>query len=60
MMPPDMAAMVTTMRKNYRTGDTWWPVISTLPNETPAQVAIPVAKDIQDSTGMMSEEGLNG
>ncbi|EDO5380819.1 conjugative coupling factor TraD, PFGI-1 class, partial [Salmonella enterica] len=59
MMPPDMAAMVTAMRKSYRTGDTWWPVISTLPDNTPAQVTVPAAKDFQVSAGMPGE-GLNG
>ncbi|EIF9977310.1 conjugative coupling factor TraD, PFGI-1 class, partial [Salmonella enterica] len=59
MMPPDMAAMVTAMRKNYRTGDTWWPVISTLPDTMPVQVTVPAAKDIQVSAGMPGE-GLNG
>lgn len=59
MMPPDMAAMVTAMRKNYRTGDTWWPVISTLPDTMPVQVTVPAAKDIQVPAGMPGE-GLNG
>ncbi|EBH8950701.1 hypothetical protein EA127_22055 [Salmonella enterica subsp. diarizonae serovar 48:i:z] len=30
MMPPDMLAMVTDMQKGYRTGDAWWPSITTL------------------------------
>ncbi|ELC2487234.1 conjugative transfer system coupling protein TraD [Salmonella enterica] len=60
MMPPDMAAMVTAMRKNYRTGDTWWPVIATLPDNTPAQVTVPAAKDVQVPAGRVPGEGLNG
>lgn len=64
MMPPDMAAMVTAMRKNYRTGDIWWPVISTLPENTPAQVTVPAAKDVQVDVqvpaGRVPGEGLNG
>jgi hypothetical protein len=32
VMPPDMLAMVTDMQKGYRTGDAWWPSITTLPD----------------------------
>lgn len=60
MMPPDMAAMVTAMRKNYRTGDTWWPVIATLPDTMPVQFTAPAAKDVQAPAGLMPGEGLNG
>lgn len=60
MMPPDMSAMVTAMRKSYRTGDTWWPVISTLPDRATTPVVAPVEKDVQIPTGLMPGEGLNG
>ncbi|EBY2753775.1 conjugative coupling factor TraD, PFGI-1 class [Salmonella enterica subsp. enterica serovar Kottbus] len=56
MMPPDMSAMVTAMRKNYRTGETWWPVISTLPDQVPAQGVTAV----ENPVGVMPGEGLNG
>ncbi|MDJ6543452.1 hypothetical protein LEC33_27980, partial [Salmonella enterica] len=30
VMPPDMETMVTAMRQGYRTGESWWPPITTL------------------------------
>lgn len=32
VMPPGMEAMVTAMRQGYRTGESWWPSITTLPD----------------------------
>lgn len=42
VMPPDMLAMVTDMQKGYRTGDAWWPPITTF-----ADLVTPVSENTQ-------------
>lgn len=42
VMPPDMLAMVTDMQQGYRTGEAWWPPITTL-----ADPVTPVSENTQ-------------
>lgn len=60
MMPPDMSAMVTAMRKSYRTGDTWWPVISTLPDRESLPATLPATPDSEAGAVELPGDKLNG
>ncbi|HFW3091308.1 TPA: hypothetical protein ACIBE3_005026, partial [Salmonella enterica subsp. enterica serovar Reading] len=50
VMPPGMEMMVTAMRQGYRTGESWWLSITTLPD--------PAGESVIPETQPLSVEGI--